>query len=114
MVLELYREVTVMQRSHHLFHEILEFFVSNVILLVKSLELRKEGSIVLVPVKTVLLLIIPQRIVDVQRFPEHAVFPGKAILRLAKGQFIVVGITHDNIVLLVTRCSANQRQEHES
>ena len=84
MILELNKEVTVVERFSHFGHKLLQFVVRNVTFLIKSLELWQELSVVSIPVKTIFLFVIPQCIVGVQSFPEHTILTSITFLGLSE------------------------------
>ena len=107
-------EVAVVERGYHLVHQRLKHGVGDGLGRgVEGFKLGQELLVMLVPVETELLLIVPQAVVAVHGVPEHAVLAGEAVLSLCKQRVVV-----DRVVVLqvglIAAAAESQRQQQSA
>ena len=107
VVLHLHVHVAIVQRTEHLFQQIPQLLVSDLLQLVEGLKLWQILVVDGIPVQSQLFLIVPQCIALVQTIPQHLELAGIAGLGFAKRQLVLAAVAHQRVALF-TACTQCQ------
>ena len=99
MVTEGNSHVAVVKWRAHFGKQCLQLFIGDGLLLVENLELWQVFIVDSIPVKTILVLIVPQRIILVQSVPQDLELLCKAGVGLVESHRVVVVIGHQSVAL---------------